>query len=402
MAMCKPPLLLYCQHSVGMGHLTRSFALAQALAQDFRVVFLNGGPFPPGLRAPAGVEIIDLPPLGMVDGHNLVSRDARFDVEQAKRLRRDAVRDAYAQLDPRVLLLELFPFGRKKFAFELLPLLKAARRTARPPLVLTSVRDILVNARPDRQHHDDRARWITDRYFDAVLVHSDPRFARLEQSFSPRFALRAPVFHTGFVLPERARSQSLQRDARVLVSAGGGMAGYPLFRAALDAQEDLWRQLGIPMRLVAGPFLPEEQWNELLRASAGRPGLELIRSVPDLCLEMGGAALSVSQCGYNTSMDILSSRVPALVVPYAAGREDEQLNRAERLADLGALRLLHPGKLNAESLAQAIRECLEFQPNACTLDLNGAVRSASLIVQLIKDQDEGRYARSISVAEPVA
>ena len=45
----KPALLFYCQHSIGMGHLTRSFALAAALAQDFRIVFLNGGPFPPGL-----------------------------------------------------------------------------------------------------------------------------------------------------------------------------------------------------------------------------------------------------------------------------------------------------------------------------------------------------------------
>ena len=38
-----PTLLFYCQHSLGIGHLTRSFALAAALAQRFRVVFLNGG-----------------------------------------------------------------------------------------------------------------------------------------------------------------------------------------------------------------------------------------------------------------------------------------------------------------------------------------------------------------------
>jgi predicted glycosyltransferase len=399
MAPSKPALLFYCQHSIGMGHLTRSFALTQALTQDFRVVFLNGGPFPPGLRAPEGVEIIDLPPLGMVDGHNLVSRDARFDVEEAKRLRRDVVRDAYERIDPRVVLLELFPFGRKKFAFELLPLLKAARRRARPPLVLTSVRDILVNSRPDRQHHDDRARWISDRYFDAVLVHSDPQFARLEQSFSPRVALRVPVFHTGFVLPERAHSQELKRDARVLVSAGGGMAGYPLFRAALDAHQVLWQQHKIPMRLVSGPFLPVEQWNELSRASEGCAGLELIRSVPDLCLEMSRASVSVSQCGYNTSMDILSSRVPAVVVPYSEGREDEQLNRAQRLEALGALRLFNPGKLDGTALARAIRECFGFEPDACKLDLNGAAHTASLIARLVKDRDAREYSHSTTVPE---
>lgn len=382
MSNVKPALLFYCQHSIGMGHLTRSFALAQALTQDFCVVFLNGGPFPPGLRAPAGVDIVDLPSLGMIDGHNLVSRDARFDVVEAKRLRRDLVLNAYERVDPQVVLIELFPFGRKKFAFELLPLLKAARQRVYRPLVMTSVRDILVNSRPDRQHHDDRARWITDRYFDAVLVHSDPLFARLEESFSPRAPLSVPVFHTGFVLPERARTQAVERSGHVLISAGGGMAGYPLFRAAIDAHDLLWRQDEISMRLVAGPFLPEEHWNELLRAGESRPRLEIIRSVPDLCSEMRQAAVSVSQCGYNTSMDILSSSVSAVVVPYAEGREDEQLNRAERLADLGTLRLLHPTRLNGPALAQAIRECLTFKPNSCKLDLDGAKNTASLINQL--------------------
>ena len=361
--------------------------MAAALAQDFRVVFLNGGPFPPGLRAPAGVEVIDLPPLGMVDGHNLVSRDARFNVEEAKYLRRDLVLKTYEKIKPEVVLIELFPFGRKKFAFELLPLLKAAPRQAYPPLVMTSVRDILVNARPDRQHHDDRARWITDRYFNAVLVHSDPLFARLEESFSPRVPLSVPVLHTGFVLPQRAPASAVERGRHVLVSAGGGMAGYPLFRAAIDAHDVLWRDSAIPMRLVAGPFLPEENWNALLTLGESRPWLELIRSVPDLCMEMRRAAVSVSQCGYNTSMDILSSNVPAVVVPYAEGREDEQLNRAERLADLGTLRLLHPNQLSGAALAQAIRECFDFQPNSCKLDLNGAANTASLITQLNRTRD---------------
>lgn len=384
----RPTLLFYCQHSIGMGHLTRSFALAQALAEEFAVVFLNGGPFPPGLRAPDGVKVIDLPPLGMIDGHNLISRDARFNVDDAKRVRRDSVLKTFAKIDPQVVLIELFPFGRKKFAFELLPLLKAARQRQRRSLVMTSVRDILVNARPDRQHHDDRARWISDRYFDAVLVHSDPLFARLEESFSPRQPLRIPVFHTGFVLPQRAQLQATTRRNHVLVSAGGGMAGYPLFCAALEAQDILWQQHKMPMRLVTGPFLPEEQWQALRTAAEGRTGLEIIRSVPDLCLEMRHAAVSVSQCGYNTSMDILSSRVPAVVVPYAEGREDEQLNRAERLSDLGALRLLHPQRLDGAALAQAIFECVDFQPNSCKLDLNGAANTASLIGQLNKGRGD--------------
>ena len=35
--MSRPGLLLYCQHSVGLGHLARSLALAESLAGSFAV-----------------------------------------------------------------------------------------------------------------------------------------------------------------------------------------------------------------------------------------------------------------------------------------------------------------------------------------------------------------------------
>ena len=55
----RPTLLFYCQHSLGIGHLTRSFALSTALSEYFHVVFLNGGRLPSGLPVPAGIELID-------------------------------------------------------------------------------------------------------------------------------------------------------------------------------------------------------------------------------------------------------------------------------------------------------------------------------------------------------
>jgi predicted glycosyltransferase len=81
-------LFFYCQHSRGIGHLTRSFALACALRERFRVVFLNGGRLPDGIEVPQGVECIDLPPPGMDDSHTVVSRDAGIDVQAARAERR--------------------------------------------------------------------------------------------------------------------------------------------------------------------------------------------------------------------------------------------------------------------------------------------------------------------------
>jgi len=179
----RPTVLFYCQHSLGMGHLVRSLALAASLAERFRVVLLNGGKLPKGLAVPSGVEVVNLPPLGLDTEGRLVSRDGRRTAERAKELRRALIVEAYRALRPRVMLVELFPFGRKKFADELLPLLEEARaERARQPLVVCSLRDILVRARAEQRKHDARAVETANRYFDAVLVHSDPAFARLEES----------------------------------------------------------------------------------------------------------------------------------------------------------------------------------------------------------------------------
>ena len=380
----RPVLLFYCQHSLGIGHLTRSFALAAALTEHFHVVFLNGGRLPAGLPVPANIEIIDLPALGMDDGHTVISRDAKHDVAQAVAQRRALIEAAVQTHRPALLLVELFPFGRKKFASEILGLIRATRRQpGGPARVVCSLRDILVDARPDQQHHDDRARWLTDRYFDAVLVHADPALARLEDSFKPRQPLRTPVHYTGYVVPARAAVSTAPRGEHLLVSAGGGIVGDALLRTALAARALLRHP--IPMRLIAGPFLPEPQWLALQDAVRGAPGIELLRQVPDMVAEMRQARASISQCGYNTALDIIVAQVPALVVPYATATENEQSERATRLVALGAMQQLDAA-LEPQRLAAAIEDLLAFTPRASALGLDGATDSARTMQQLVSER----------------
>ena len=383
MADVRPTLLFYCQHSLGIGHLTRSFALVHALAQAFRVVFLNGGRLPPGVPVPADMELIDLPPLGMDDGHTVISRDDAHDVGAAQAARRRLIAQAVTATRPAVLLVELFPFGRKKFAGEILPLIRAARRQpGGPARVVCSLRDILVDARPDQQHHDNRARWLADRYFDAVLVHADPAFARLEDSFHPSRPLQTPVHYTGFVVPSRVAAPPVRRGPHLLVSAGGGIAGAGLFDAALAAQAGLPE--GLPLRIVAGPFLPAPQWQALQQKTWGRAGVELVRHVPDMVAELRRARASLSQCGYNTALDLVVAGVPALVVPYETATENEQSQRAQRLARLGALRQLHGEQAaSAPALARALTELLAFTPRPAALALDGAARSTEILARLV-------------------
>ena len=139
-------------------------------------------------------------------------------VERTWELRHRRILMTLGRVQPTVVLVELFPFGRAKFARELVPLLEEAR--AMGAFTACSLRDILVSGDGDR---DDRARRLADEHLDAVFVHCDPSFARLEETFKPSQPLGIPVHYTGFVAgrngaqrppPRRAHRRLRGRRAR--------------------------------------------------------------------------------------------------------------------------------------------------------------------------------------------
>jgi predicted glycosyltransferase len=383
----KPTLLFYCQHALGLGHLVRSLALADALAAEFQVVLLNGGRFPDGTSVPAGVRVVNLPPLGHDPNFQLVSHDEQWTVEEAMQIRRATILRELVETVPAVVLVELFPFGRKKFEFELLPLLDAVHAMgADRPRVVCSVRDILVGDRPDQEAHDERASTMANRYFDAILVHADPQFARLEETFKPATPLAVPVHYTGFVTNDSTPIvvPDDQRVPRVLVSAGGGMVGGPLFRVVVEAHRRWHAEAGLETLALAGPFAPDADWAWLQEQAASLEGFTAVKYLPDLRIEMARSAVTVSQVGYNTTMDILRAKVPAVVIPYAEGREDEQRHRGRRLDALGVVRCVDPDDLDVQRLADAVLAAATSTPASVTLDLTGRDTSARMIAELCR------------------
>ena len=354
----RPRLLFHCQHVLGLGHLVRSLALTCSLAESFEVVLLAGGEWPAHIALPREIEVVPL------NGD-----------------RATLVLQTFRRVRPDVVVVELFPFGRKKYAGELLPMLDEA--AASGAHIVCSLRDILVRGRGDQPAHDERAATVVNSLFDAVLVHADPQFVRLEDTFRPHTPLRVPVHYTGFVVPEGELRVPALRTGPLVVSAGGGSFGGPLMRAAAAAQP----AIGLPVRLVAGPFLGEDEWQSLARAARGRDGVELVRSVPDLAAELSVARASLSQCGYNTALDLIRSHVPAVVAPFAAPGEDEQTRRAALLERLGVVTVLR--ELTPESVAEAVGSIVNRPPARADLDLNGARRSREMLLDLLVARTRG-------------
>jgi predicted glycosyltransferase len=378
-------VLFYVQHLLGIGHARRAFRLADAVAREgIRVTLVSGGEPPPGPLCAQSVSIVQLAPIRARDASfkELVGPGGRPIDEKLREARREALVAAFEAARPDAVMIEAFPFGRRAFRFELEPLIEAARLRRPRPRVLCSVRDIVVM--PD---DPNRIREIVDRVltdFDFVLVHGDPGFIPLQASFSAASEIANRLIYTGYIAetdPIVGGDETAGVD-EVLVSVGGGAVGATLLLAALETRRR-GCLAGLTWRLLAGPNLPQQAFGTL--AGALPTGVVLERYRPEFPQMLRRCRVSVSQAGYNTVLDILAARAPAVVVPFASERETEQQLRAERLASHGVLGLVPESDLTPVRLARAIERAVERGPGAISVDTGGAQCSARLIASIISD-----------------
>ena len=377
--MSEQRVFVYVQHLLGIGHLRRAATLARALAAEgLQVTLASGGAVVPGMTVDK-VKFVQLPPASAADMSfkSLVDEAGRAVDDAWKRQRSAALLDAWRAADAHVLVLELFPFGRRQMRFELLPLLELAASAPRRPVIACSVRDILGGARSAQRQQE--ALDLVQRYFDGVLVHGDPSVVAFERSFplAPRIAQK--LHYTGYVLDEPAGPASRDGANEVIVSAGGGAVGERLLEAAIEAKAltDLRNRT---WRLLAGGNLPQPAYQRLARLAQRAGGVVLERSRPDFTTLLANCALSISQAGYNTLLETVQAGARAVAVPYAGGAETEQALRARCFAERGLLEILEESALTPQALAAAVdRAAARPRPATSGIDLDGARKSAALI-----------------------
>ena len=324
-------MMFFVQHLLGIGHLKRAVTLARAMtAAGLDVVLVSGGETVPVIDL-TGVAFEQLPPARAVDTFFkvLVDEDGRRIDDAWKARRRDHLLGLFRRLRPRVVILELFPFGRRQLRFELLPLLDAARASRPRPRIVSSVRDILVEK--ERPERNDEMVALAETWFDAILVHGDPELIPFAATFPHVRRIADKVRYTGYVVEPRLAAQALRRprpdDGReageVLVSVGGGAVGEKLITVAFEARP-LTPLAASPWRVLVGHNLAEDRFR-VLGARAG-PGIAVERARPDFVELLSRCRISVSQGGYNTVMEVLATGSRAVVVPYAGGEETEDDN----------------------------------------------------------------------------
>ena len=389
---------LYSQSLTGTGHFVKTDEIARALAPDHEVHVVDGGrPFPRP-RTTRACAALSIPRIYRRAG-SLAPVDGPEDIGTVMARRKDLLLDAVARLRPDVILVDQFPFFKWDLRDEILPLIERARAAHRRVKVVCSTWELPRGFGLDPRAPARELVLETFRtHFDGLLVHADPRLLALAEHLPWASEIPVPVAYSGYV-SEKLEGRCAPRElvtsrgqGPVVVSTGG--ASLP---ALLDQSVRAWQRLadreatgGRTMVLFRPPFAPDDRldWCSSL-SRGGRVRLEPFSA--DFLPWMAAADVSISQAGYNTCANVLETRVRAILVPNPATLD--QVVRARRLAERGLARILEPGDLNPDRLAQAILEALECPRPAHDVDLDGAETTRRLLEVIAED---GRWSASRS------
>lgn len=365
-------------HLLGIGHLARAAAIGRHLAaKGLRVTLASGG-MPAPVVAMTGITLLQLPPVRCrgTDFARLLDAEGE-PIDPALRADRTRILgEAFVAAQPDVLITELFPFGRRGLADEALALLEAARARRPRPAVLCSVRDILNP--PSKPSRAEETLERLGAHYDAVMVHGDPAVAPLAASWPVGAALARRLVPTGYIADRPATALPGPGDGtgEIVVSGGGSAASLPLYAAALGAAalepgQRRWR-------VLVGQGVDTATFDSLVAKAPDHAIVERARR--DFPAVLARAAVSISQAGYNTVVDLACAGVRAVVVPFEDGREQEQRLRADRFATLGLVQVVTEAELSAKSLAAAVDRAAAGPAPAGQIDLDGLAATATAIV----------------------
>jgi predicted glycosyltransferase len=377
-------VMFYCQHILGMGHLIRSVEIVRGLIPDFKICFINGGQVIPEFEFPPEIEVVNIPAI-KTDSEftELTPVDDSLTMTELETIRTNVLLSVCDRFQPDILIIELFPFGRRRFSFELIPLMEKAKTMGTK--IVSSVRDIVVT-KQEQQRHEEKVCRLINKYFDMLLIHGDPNFIKLNLSFSRIDDLNCPVHYTGYVVQPIPQPQPINKQPLILVSVGGGRFGHDLLECVANTAPILKDKIPHHLQVFTGAFSPDKVLVKLQQITKNLDNITVERYTPNLLNYMQQADLSIGMSGYNTTMNILSTGVKAMMMAFQGNNDKEQETRLKKLDSLGRVKMIQPQDLQPEIFAQQIIDYLEQTHNNIKLDLNGVNNTRYYLKQLTSKQ----------------
>lgn len=365
-------IAIYSQDGFGLGHMQRTGSIAweiYRLRSEASILTFSDSLLGQFFPISPHHDYIKLPSIAKESPGVWKATHLRMDFPEILKLRQDLIRNVLLSYAPDIFLVDHMPHGAMG---ELLPALEALDRAGIPTQNVLGLRDILDS--PDvtiNRWQIEGAYDVIERYYARILVFGmQDVYDVAEQYQLPENTVKK-LYYCGYVsnldhdrnaYNIRARYLAGQSpDTRlIVVMAGGGADAYSMMSTLIEALPKVLEEQPCVLTVITGPFMPVELIADLERR-AGRLPIQMLEAVTDSLSYISAADLVIAMAGYNTSVEILRMKTPAILIPRA-GPSAEQRTRARLFAERQWVDMIDPDQLTSENLAQCISAHL-MHPN---------------------------------------
>jgi predicted glycosyltransferase len=394
-------IAIYSQDGFGLGHMQRTTSIAweiYRLRSEASILTFSDSQLGQFFPISPHHDYVKLPSIAKDSPGNWKATHLRVPFEEILKLRQELIRNVLLNYAPDIFLVDHMPHGAMG---ELLPALDAIDQAGIPTQNVLGLRDILDSPEVTiNRWQIEGAYDVIDRYYARILVFGMQNVYDVAEIYQLPDNAAKKVFYCGYVSNlenERnaynIRAQYLagrSADTRLIaVMAGGGADAYPMMSTLIEALPKVLEDQPCIVAVITGPFMPVELIADLERRAAGLP-VQMIETVTDSPSYISAADLVIAMAGYNTSVEILRMKTPAILIPRA-GPSAEQRTRARLFTEKHWVDMIDPDDLTPDSLAECISLHLKHpnmsKPNALP-NLSGAAVAAKHTLAVLASKKE--------------
>lgn len=363
------------QYLYGLGHSNRIKLIAEETAKYTDVIVINQLFKPPlDFNIPQVSFLEDSQP---PEGKSLSGYVMN---ESLKNFRIKRFIETLDKYKIRVLVSEGFPFCRHQYADELFKYFEECRK--RDIKIIVSIRDFPW----DDPHEDQLKDWVNltqnlicKYYVDKILVHGDPNILplysdRTKHTHSAQIIkqIEDQMVYTGYVC-DTSIPKHVKKNNLIYVSTGlNKQEGMLLFKEITK----------IAAKFPDYKFVMPVANRYLKTGSTIRDNMIFVEYIPNLGKKIQSCSAFITYGGYNSTMEIVNSGVPAIVVPRQDGHKLEQFVRAYTFEPYEFFKVLNNKEFS--KLSDTLKFVLENKPKPFLFNLQGAKQSADEIISIYK------------------
>tara|TARA_S200002703_G_scaffold148178_1_gene144637 strand:+ start:2418 stop:3539 length:1122 start_codon:yes stop_codon:yes gene_type:complete len=361
------------QYYNGLGHSQRIKFIAERVGETEDVLIIDQLFRPP--------LIYKVPHIAFLKDHDVKSIRNMFQFIQDESLINFRIKTFIKTIDEwniKTLVCEGFPFCRHQFAHEYSIYLEECKK--RNIKIIFSIRDFPY----DEPHEQSLQDWVlytqnmyVNYYAEAVLVHGDeailPLLAdRKRQANSNQIidAINDKIIYTGYVCDDTMPQHS-NKNNNIYVSTGlNKQEGMLLYKQIIESAKQFPDYNFI--MLVANKFLNVK--------NKKKDNVYMVNYIPELRKKLIECAAFITYGGYNSTVEILKSSIPAIIIPRQDGRKMEQFIRAYTFEPYNFFKVVNSKELN--NLPRVLHEVLISAPNKFNFNIDGTNISANVIKKI--------------------